>query len=70
MTKDFDLKFGYKNGLLENSEALCMCPCSFGFIFLNLKLSSKKIKEFFINSRTFDFRAHVSYARSSIRDTQ
>ena len=33
VTKDFDLKFGYKNGFLEDSEALCMCPCSFGFIF-------------------------------------
>ena len=56
MTKDFDLKFGYKNGFLEDSEALCMCPCWFGFIFLNSKLSSKKIKELFINFHTFDFR--------------
>ena len=54
--KDFDLKFGYKNGFLEDSEALCMCPCSFGFIFLNSKLSSKKIKELFINFHTFHFR--------------
>ena len=30
--------------------------CSFGFIFFNSKLSSKKIKELFINFRTFDFR--------------
>ena len=29
---DFDLKFGYKNGLLADSEALCMCSCSFNFI--------------------------------------
>ena len=33
-----------------------MCPCWFGFIFLNSKLSSKKIKELFINFHTFDFR--------------
>ena len=52
LTKDFDLKFGYKNGFLEYSEALCMCPCLFGFIFLNSKLSSKKIKE----NCLFDFR--------------
>ena len=32
VAKDFDLKFGYKNGFLEDSEALCMCPCLFGFI--------------------------------------
>ena len=45
VTKDFDSKFGHRNGFLEDSEALCMCPCSFGFIFfLNSKLSSKKIK--------------------------
>ena len=56
VTKDFDLKFGYKNGFLEDSAALCMCPCSFGFIFLNSKLSSKKIKELFINFHTFAFR--------------
>ena len=56
VTNDFDLKFGHKNGLLEDSEALCMCPCLFGFIFLNSKLSSKKIKELFINFHTFDFR--------------
>ena len=56
VTKDFDLKFGYKNGFLEDSEALCMCPCSFGFSFLNSKLSSKKIKGLFINFHTFDFR--------------
>ena len=56
MTKDFDLKFGYTNGFLEDSEALCMCPCSFGFVFLNSKLFSKKIKELFINFHTFEFR--------------
>ena len=56
VTKDFDLKSGYKNGFLEDSEELCLCPCSFGFIFLNSKLSSKKIKELFINFHTFDFR--------------
>ena len=56
MTKDFDLKFAYKNGFLEDSEALCLCPCSFGFIFLNSKLSSKKTKELFIHFHTFDFR--------------
>ena len=56
VTKDLDLKFGYKNGFLEDPEALCMCPCSFGFIFLDSKLSSKKIKELFINFHTFDFR--------------
>ena len=56
MTKDFDLKFRYKNGFLPYSEALCMCPCSFYFIFLNSKLSSEKIKELFINFHTFDFR--------------
>ena len=44
MTKDFDLKFGYKNGFLADSEALCMCPCSFDFIFLNSKHSSEKLK--------------------------
>ena len=54
--KDFDLKFVYKNGFLEDSEALCMCPCSFCFISLNSKLSSKKVKELFINFHTFDFR--------------
>ena len=57
VTKDFDLKIWiYKNGFLEDSEALCMCPCSFGFISLNSKLSSKKVKELFINFHTFDFR--------------
>ena len=56
MTKDFDLKFGYKNGFMADSEALCMCPCSFYFRFLNSKLSSKKIKELFINFHTFGFR--------------
>ena len=55
--KDFDLKFRYKNGFLAYSEALCMCPCSFDFIFFNSKLSSEKIKELFINfhTLTFDF---------------
>ena len=53
VTKDFDLKFGYRNGLLED---LCMCPCSFGFISSNSKFSSKKIKELFINFHTFEFR--------------
>ena len=56
MTKDFDLKFGCKNGFLAASEALCMCPCSFDFIFLNSKLSSEKIKELLINFHTVDFR--------------
>ena len=56
VTKDFDLKFGYKNRLFADSEVLCMCPCSFDFIFLNSKLSSEKIKEFFINFHTFEFR--------------
>ena len=56
VTKNFDLNFGYKNGFLEDLEALCMCPSWFGFIFLNSKLSSKKIKELFINFHTFDFR--------------
>ena len=51
MTKDFDLKFGF----LADSEALCMSPCSFNFIFFNQKLSSEKIKELFINFHTFDF---------------
>ena len=32
--QDFDLKFGYKNGFLADSEALCICPCSFIFLFL------------------------------------
>ena len=53
---NFDLKFGHKNAFLEDSEALCMCPCSFSFIFLNSNLSSKKIKELFINFQTFEFR--------------
>ena len=56
VTKDFDLKFGYKNGFLEDSEALCMCPCSFGFIFFNPKLLLRKLKNcslIFIPS-TFD----------------
>ena len=44
VTKDFDLKFGSKNGFLAESEALCMWPCSFDFIFVNSKLSSEKIK--------------------------
>ena len=48
VTKDSDLKFEYKNGFLADSEALCMCPCSFDFSFLNSKLSSEKIKELFI----------------------
>ena len=56
VTKDLDLIFRYKNGFLPYSEALCMCPCLFDFIFLNSKLSSQKIKELFINFRTFDFR--------------
>ena len=56
MTKDFDLKFRYKNGFLPYSEALCMCPYFFDFIFLNSKLSSEKIKELFINFHTYDFR--------------
>ena len=55
MTKDFDLKFGYKNGFLADSEA-CMCPCWFNFIFLNSKLFFEKIKELFIKFHTFDFR--------------
>ena len=54
--KDFDLKFRNKNGFLAYSEALCMCPRSFDFIFLNSKLSFEKIKELFINFHTFDFR--------------
>ena len=29
VTKDFDLKFGYKKEFLVDSEALCMRPCSF-----------------------------------------
>ena len=45
VTKDFDLKFGYKNVLLADSEALYMCPCSFNFSFFNLKLVSEKIQE-------------------------
>ena len=56
VTKDFNIKFGYENGFLENSEALCTCPCSFNFNFLNSKLSSEKIKQLFINFHTFDFR--------------
>ena len=56
LMKEFHLKFEYKNGFLEDSEALCICPCSFGFIFLNSKLSSKIIKELFINFHNFDFR--------------
>ena len=56
VTKDFYSKFGYKNRFLENSEALCMCPCSFDFSFLHSKLSSEKMKELFINCHTFDFR--------------
>ena len=54
--KNFDLKFGYKNGFLTDSEALCTCPCLFNFILLNAKLSSEKIKELFINFHTFDSR--------------
>ena len=50
--KDSDLKFRYKNGFLAYSEALCMCPCSFDYVFLN----SKKIKKLFVNFHTFDFR--------------
>ena len=53
---DFDLKFRYKNGFLADSEALCIYPCLFNFIFLNSKVSSEKIKELFINFHTFDFR--------------
>ena len=56
VTKDFDQKFRYKNRFLPYSEALCMCPCSFDFNFLNSKFSSEKIKELFINFHTFDFR--------------
>ena len=44
MTKDFDLKFGYKNGFLEDSEALCMCPCSFGLFFLTRSFLLRKLK--------------------------
>ena len=54
VTKDFDLKFGYRNGFLSDSEALCMCM--FNIIFLNSKLSSEKIKKLLINFQTFDFR--------------
>ena len=54
--KDFDSKFRYKNRFLPYLEALCTCPCSFDFIFLNSNLSSEKIKEVFINFHTFDFR--------------
>ena len=68
MTKDSDFKFGYKNGFLEDSETLCMCPCSFGFIFLNSKLSSKKIKELFINFLTFDFRPRYLPKYVDMRD--
>ena len=53
VTKGFDLKFRYKNGFLAYSEALCMCPFSFNFIFLNSKLASEKIRELFI-PLTFD----------------
>ena len=56
VTEDFDLKFRYKNGFLVYSEALCICPFSLDFIFLNSKLSSEKIKELFINFHTFDIR--------------
>ena len=56
MTKDFDLKFGYKYEFLTDSEALYICLCSFDFIFLSSKLSSEKIKELFIYFHTFDFR--------------
>ena len=56
VTYDFDLKFGYKNGFLANPEALCMCPCLFNSFFFYSKLSSEKIKEYFINFHTFDFR--------------
>ena len=48
MTKDFDLKLEYEKGFLADSKALCMCPCSFNYIFLNSKLSSEEIKELFI----------------------
>ena len=41
---------------MANSEALCVCPCSFDFIFLNSKFPSEKVKELFINFYTFDFR--------------
>ena len=52
--QDFDFKFGNKNGFLADSEAPCMCPCSFNFLIW--KLSCEKIKELFINLHTFDFR--------------
>ena len=56
VTKDYDSKFGYKNGFLADSEVLCMCPCSFDFMFSNSKLSSEKIKELFVNFHTFNLR--------------
>ena len=49
------MKFGYKNGLLADSEALCICQCSFNFFF-NSMLSSEKSKELFINFLTFHLR--------------
>ena len=55
VTTDFDLKFGYKKGFLAHSEALCMCPSWFNFIFFNSKLSSEKIKELLINFHTLTF---------------
>ena len=45
VTKDFDLRFGYRNEFLADSEAIC--PCSLYFTFLNSKLFFVKIKELF-----------------------
>ena len=45
MTKDFDLKFGYKNRSFADSEALFMCPCLLDASFLNSKLASEKFKK-------------------------
>ena len=66
--KDFDLKFEYINGFSADSEALCMCQCSFDFIFLNSKLSFDKIRDLFIKFHTFDFRPRYLPKYVDMRD--
>ena len=42
--KDFDLKFGYKNGFLADTEALCMCLRSFNLFFESRSFPLRKLR--------------------------
>ena len=56
VTKDFDLKFGYKTDSWKIQRPCVCVHDSLVLFLLNSKLSSKKIKVLFINFHTFDFR--------------